>query len=129
LEKRESRQSRGAADGCESGFLSHHDFSTPLLSLFLSSLSSLFFHQFALFALLSNARVARRFYFLLLSSSRFNPTNGRCCRLIVEPTEAFLTARPASLLSSSLVDNSCYGRLRLGRQLIIELAQVSYSPS
>jgi len=81
LEKRESRRSRGAADGCERGFLSQHDFSTPLLSLFPSSLSSLFFHQFALFALLSKPRLARRFYLLLLlplSSNQWSLLSVNC---------------------------------------------------
>ena len=75
----------------------------------------------------SKPRVALRLCFLL--SRRFIPINGRCCRVVVELTAAFLTARPTSSLGSFLVDNSCYGRLRLGRQLVIELAQVAHSPS
>jgi hypothetical protein len=77
--------------------------------------------------LFSKPRVALRLCILL--SRRFIPINGRCCRVIVELTAAFLTARPTSSLGSFLVDNSCYGRLRLGRQLVIELAQVAHSPS
>jgi hypothetical protein len=77
--------------------------------------------------LFSKPRVALRFCFLL--SHRSVPTNGRCCRVIQDLTVAFSTARPTSSPSSFLVDNSCYGRLRLGRQLVIELAQVAHSPS
>jgi hypothetical protein len=77
--------------------------------------------------LFSKPRVALRFSFLL--SHRSVPTNGRCCRVIQDLTVAFSTARPTSSPSLFLVDNSCYGRLRLGRQLVIELAQVAHSPS
>jgi hypothetical protein len=68
-------------------------FSTPALCTFshLCPPSSCAPARIVLF---EKARVARPFCFLLLCRSI--PTNGRCFRVIVELTVAFLTARPTS---------------------------------